>query len=69
MKHLRESKPRPVEIVYPEDRIRRQFFRDFPFEALRPTTLVEGIDIAEQGVNGLEWTQLAQRGSYPTVER
>jgi hypothetical protein len=49
MKHLRETKPRPQEIVYPEDRVRRQFFKDFPFEALRPTSLVEGQDLRDEG--------------------
>jgi small subunit ribosomal protein S23 len=69
MKHLRETKPRPQEIVYPEDRVRRQFFKDFPFEALRPTSLVEGQDLRPEGATGREWISLAQRGAYPTVER
>jgi small subunit ribosomal protein S23 len=69
MKHLRETKPRPQEIVYPEDRVRRQFFKDFPFEALRPTSLVEGQDLRDEGATGREWISLAQRGAYPTVER
>lgn len=69
MKHLREPKPRPEDIVYPEDRIRRQFFRDFPFEALRPISLAEDAEInVDKGVQGKEWTKLAQRGAYPTVE-
>lgn len=32
---------RPQPIVYEADRIRRQFFRDHPWEAKRPKTLVE----------------------------
>jgi small subunit ribosomal protein S23 len=69
MSHLKEPKPRPKEIVYQEDRIRRQFFKDFPFEALRPVSLVEGTHVGEgSGVTGSEWTSLEQRGAYPTVE-
>lgn len=68
-KHLRPPKPRPAPIVYPADRIRLQFFSDFPFEALRPTTLVEGREIIQPNpINGSGWTSLAQRGAYPTVE-
>ena len=68
-RHLREPKPRPRSIVYPEDRVRRQFFKDFPFEALRPTSLVEGMEVrGESTFNGKQWTSLAQRGAYPTVE-
>lgn len=68
-KFLRQPKVRPAPIVYPADRVRRQFFADFPFEALRPVSLVEASNIAaEHPVNGKEWTSLAQRGGYPTVE-
>jgi small subunit ribosomal protein S23 len=57
-------------IVYEEDKIRRQFFKDFPFEALRPTSLVEGFDIKpEDEIVGETWTVLSQRGAYPSVER
>jgi small subunit ribosomal protein S23 len=68
MNHLKEPKPRPKDIVYQEDRIRRQFFKDFPFEALRPVSLVEGTHINEGTKEGVEWTSLEQRGAYPTVE-
>jgi small subunit ribosomal protein S23 len=55
--------------VYEQDRIRRQFFRDFPYEALRPTSLVEGREVGgESLVDGKEWNKLSQRGNYPTVE-
>ena len=68
-KHFRAPRPRPQAIVYEEDRIRRQFFRDFPYEALRPTSLVEGREVGgERLVEGEEWTKLSQRGIYPTVE-
>lgn len=60
---------RPREIVYEEDRVRRQFFRDFPFEAMRPASLVEGREVrALNEVEGPSWTSLEQRGSYPSVE-
>ncbi|EKC98189.1 hypothetical protein A1Q2_07521 [Trichosporon asahii var. asahii CBS 8904] len=68
-KHLKEIKPKPVQISYAIDKIRRQFFADFPFEALRPTSISEGIDIADENpVQGKNWTKLVQRGRYPTVE-
>jgi small subunit ribosomal protein S23 len=72
MKHLRERKPRVEAVVYEEDRIRRRFFADFPFEALRPTSLVEGREVRmedEEGVSGENWKRLDQRGSYATVEK
>jgi len=69
MNHLKQPKPKPKDIVYAEDRIRRHFFKDFPFEALRPVSLVEGTFIGgENGVEAKEWTALEQRGAYPTVE-
>lgn len=42
-KKIRSQMPplRPQPIVYEADRIRRQFFRDHPWEATRPQTLVE----------------------------
>lgn len=55
--------------MYEADRVRRQFFADFPFEALRPVSLVEGKEIRpESPVRGKTWTQLVQRGRYPSVE-
>ncbi|KAK4684339.1 small subunit ribosomal protein S23, partial [Tremellales sp. Uapishka_1] len=69
MKHFRQPKPKAFTIVYEEDRIRRQFFKDFPFEALRPISLVEGRDLRpESEISGQDWTALEQRGRYPTVE-
>jgi small subunit ribosomal protein S23 len=68
-KQLREPKLKPQPIVYEADRVRRQFFADFPFEALRPVSLVESREIAqEHPIRGAEWTSLAQRGAFPTVE-
>lgn len=69
MKHLRMSRPKVLPIVYEEDSIRRQFFKDFPFEALRPVSLVEGVEIrGEDELKGREWETLEQRGLYPSVE-
>jgi small subunit ribosomal protein S23 len=68
-KFLRQPKIRPAPIVYAADRVRRQFFSDFPFEALRPVSLVEAARVApEHAVKGAQWTALEQRGAYPTVE-
>ncbi|KAJ6621118.1 mitochondrial ribosomal protein S25-domain-containing protein [Mycena sp. CBHHK59/15] len=65
---LRRPKTRPLPIHYIEDDIRRQFFADHPFEAFRPTTLVEKGDIQMHEVNGARWTRLRQRGRNPTPE-
>lgn len=66
---LRPQKPRPLPVKYIEDDVRRQFFRDHPFEAFRPRTLVEGAGIEPlHPVNGKAWTRLRQRGRNPTPE-
>lgn len=69
LRGYKQRKGRPLEIAYEEDRVRRQFFKDFPFEALRPVSMVEGreIDVREK-VLGEGWVRLEQRGLYPTVE-
>lgn len=60
---------RPLPITYVEDDIRRQFFRDHPFEAFRPRTLTEaGAVENEHPVDGLKWTRLNQRGRNPSPE-
>ncbi|WVO18568.1 hypothetical protein L204_106287 [Cryptococcus depauperatus] len=65
----KQRKGRPERIVYEEDRIRRQFFKDFPFEALRPISMIEGSQVdTSKKISGQEWTKLEQRGGYPTVE-
>lgn len=61
--------PKPLPIAYLEDEIRKQFFRDHPFEAFRPTTLVEGSGIEpEHPIWGVNWTRLRQRGRNPKPE-
>jgi small subunit ribosomal protein S23 len=60
---------RPLPIHYIEDDVRRQFFRDHPFEAFRPVTLVEGAGVDDaHPVRGATWTKLRQRGRNPTPE-
>ncbi|EEB93628.1 hypothetical protein MPER_07683 [Moniliophthora perniciosa FA553] len=68
---LRPYDPKPLPIYYLEDDIRRQFFRDHPFEAFRPVTLVERSVIGENReglVSGKEWIRLRQRGRNPSPE-
>ncbi|KAF8640956.1 hypothetical protein AX17_000602 [Amanita inopinata Kibby_2008] len=66
---MRSSAPKPSPIYYVEDDIRRQFFRDHPFEAFRATTLVERAAVKdEHPIRGVEWTRLGQRGRNPTAE-
>ncbi|KAG6832520.1 hypothetical protein H0H92_000149 [Tricholoma furcatifolium] len=61
--------PKPIPIKYLEDKIRRQFFRDHPFENFRPTTLVEGAEIQDANpIQGKAWTRLSERGRYPIPE-
>ena len=63
------KKIKPLEVRYLEDKVRRQFFRDHPFEAFRQTTLVEGAAVQdEHPVRGAEWTRLRQRGRNPSPE-
>ncbi|KAI8143700.1 mitochondrial ribosomal protein S25-domain-containing protein [Fennellomyces sp. T-0311] len=60
-KHLRTRPPRPAPIVYPEDRLRRQFYKDHPFELARPQTLVEN----KLGLNRTDYSQLLLPGMLP----
>ena len=64
-----QGSSRPLPITYVEDDIRRQFFRDHPFEAFRPRTLTEAGAIEnEHPISGLKWTRLNQRGRNPSPE-
>ncbi|GJJ12483.1 hypothetical protein Clacol_006725 [Clathrus columnatus] len=68
-KHLRPPKALPKPIEYLEDRVRRQFFKDRPFEAFRARTLVEDGAIEEEHtIRGTEWTRLRQIGRNPLPE-
>jgi small subunit ribosomal protein S23 len=61
--------PKPLPIYYIEDDLRRQFFKDHPFEAFRPRTLVEADKIQDaHPIQGAEWSRLRQRGRNPTPE-
>jgi small subunit ribosomal protein S23 len=62
-------RPRSLPIVYLEDKVRRRFFADHPFEALRARSLteVEGIS-PPHPIQGKAWTRLAQHGSNPMPE-
>ena len=68
--HLKKPpKVKSQPIVYIEDQVRRQFFRDHPFEAFRARTLVEADVIEdEHPIRGAEWTRLSQRGRNPHPE-
>ncbi|WRT67749.1 uncharacterized protein IL334_004721 [Kwoniella shivajii] len=69
IRKYKSRKQKPERISYQEDKIRRQFFKDFPFEALRPISLVEGTEIDQSiKVDGENWKTLDERGQYPTVE-
>ncbi|KAI8064242.1 mitochondrial ribosomal protein S25 [Gongronella butleri] len=57
-KNLRTKPPRPRAIVYPEDRLRRQFYKDHPFELSRPKVLVE----SDSGKNRTDFSQLILPG-------
>ncbi|KAG7098978.1 hypothetical protein E1B28_000865 [Marasmius oreades] len=68
-KNMRPYDPKPLPIYYLEDDIRRQFFRDHPFETFRPITLSEKAGIQEQHhIQGKEWTRLRQRGRNPSPD-
>src|ERR1043165_7006753 len=43
-KHLKTKVPRPPTIHYMEDRLRREFYRDHPYELWRPQILMENND-------------------------
>ncbi|KAI9461172.1 mitochondrial ribosomal protein S25-domain-containing protein [Russula earlei] len=61
--------PRLLPISYVEDGIRRQFFRDHPFEAFRPRSITEAGAIEdEHPTSGLQWTRLNQRSRNPSPE-
>ncbi|KAI8368567.1 mitochondrial ribosomal protein S25 [Choanephora cucurbitarum] len=61
-KHLRTPPPRPRAIVYPEDRLRKQFYRDHPYELSRPKVLVEN----ELGINRTDFSRLMLDGMHPS---
>jgi small subunit ribosomal protein S23 len=68
--HLKKpEKVKALPVVYLEDEIRRQFFRDHPFEAFRERTMVEGLTVQdEHPIKGTAWTRLGQRTKNPSPE-
>ena len=63
------AKPHAQPVVFLEDDVRRQFFRDHPYEAFRARSLVETNTIeGEYKVSGAEWTRLSQRTRNPSPE-
>ncbi|KAF9970983.1 mitochondrial ribosomal small subunit component [Actinomortierella ambigua] len=56
IKHLRYKAERPKQIVYPEDRLRRRFYEDHPWELRRPRCLVETTGNGTQR----DWSSLLQ---------
>lgn len=73
-KHLRPRppKPQPLKGFELQEKVRRMFYKDHPFEAFRGTSLVEmdGIVSEDQkpGPKGKDWTQLRQRSINPNTE-
>ncbi|KAF8924765.1 mitochondrial ribosomal protein S25 [Dissophora ornata] len=57
-KHLRWKSERPKTIVYPEDRLRRRFYEDHPWELRRPRCLVETTGDGTRR----DWSTLLQKG-------
>ncbi|KAK3817413.1 MAG: mitochondrial ribosomal protein S25-domain-containing protein [Benniella sp.] len=57
-KHLRWKTERPRKIVYPEDRLRRRFYEDHPWELRRPRCLIETTGDGTQR----DWSSLLQKG-------
>ena len=61
--HENPHQRRPLPIYYLEDRVRKQFFADHPFETVRPRTLVEDEKVSEEHlVQGEAWTRLREGG-------
>ncbi|KAG9294212.1 hypothetical protein G9A89_021571 [Geosiphon pyriformis] len=58
-KKLRTRPDQPQPIVYPEDRLRRRFYRDHPYELLRPRILMEKEIPADK-----VWTSLLADGEH-----
>lgn len=55
-----------------QDKIRKTFYKDHPFEAFRGISLVEQDKVlgenAKPGPVGKKWTELRQRSSNPSPE-
>ncbi|KAI0361365.1 hypothetical protein OH77DRAFT_1392256 [Trametes cingulata] len=63
------KKIQPIPVHYIEDQLRKQFFRDHPFEAFREKSIVEGATVeSEHPIRGKQWKRLRQRGRNPSPE-
>ncbi|KAJ2159778.1 mitochondrial ribosomal small subunit component [Coemansia sp. RSA 552] len=60
---LRAKSNRPPKIVFPEDRLRREFYKNHPFETYRPRILME-----MTGKNERKWSQLSDEAGEVTGE-
>ncbi|KAJ2780984.1 mitochondrial ribosomal small subunit component [Coemansia javaensis] len=61
---LRTRSNRPPKIVFPEDGLRREFYKNHPFEMYRPRILMETIGRGSQ-----DWSRLAGSPGQVTGER
>lgn len=57
---------KPQKIVYPEDKLRAQFYKDHPWELARPRILVENDGLDFKRYN---WSQMRQVGKGLDGER
>ncbi|KAJ1814050.1 mitochondrial ribosomal small subunit component [Coemansia sp. RSA 2598] len=53
-RHLRTRSTRPPKIEFPEDKLRRVFYKNHPFELSRPRIVMEPTGLTNQ-----DWSQLA----------
>lgn len=56
----------PLPIVYPEDKLRSEFFGDHPWELARPRLLVED---SGNDAKGYDWSKITQPGKQLDGER
>ncbi|KAJ1736913.1 mitochondrial ribosomal small subunit component [Coemansia sp. Benny D160-2] len=60
---LRTRNARPPKIVFPEDELRREFYKNHPFEKFRPRIVME-----TNGKNNQDWGRLSNGASLVTGE-
>lgn len=61
---LRTRSTKPPRIEFPEDRLRRKFYKNHPFERARPRIVME-----PTGKTNQDWSELSQRTGQITGER
>lgn len=68
VRHARKASQlfKPVALVYPEDKLRSDFFGDHPWELARPRLVVED---SGKDANGWDWSSIVQRGKQLDGER